>query len=83
MMRRLETRTIGRVVKDAVQRIGLPPEDYSGHSLRSGFVTTAVEAGVREFLIADHTGHRSLSALRRYFRKRDLFQANACTMIGL
>ena len=31
---------------------------------------------------AAHTGHRSLTALRRYFR-RDVFRANACGMVGL
>jgi len=53
------------------------------HSLRAGFVTAAVVQGVNEIAIMEHTGHRSLSTLRRYYRRGDPFQANACAMVGL
>jgi len=79
----LEPHTIGRVVKKCVQRIGLSPAHYAGHSLRAGFVTEALERGVGEIRVAHHTGHRSLSCLRRYYRPVDLFRSNACSMLGL
>ena len=75
--------SVGKVVKRAVRGIGLDPARYSGHSLRSGFITEAAEAGAGELLIASQTGHRSMEILRRYFRRRDLFKANACFAIGL
>jgi integrase len=72
-----------RVVKKCVLLIGLDPRLYGAHSLRAGFVTAGIESRVSEFLIAQQTGHRSLNSLRRYFRPRDLFRANACRHLGL
>ena len=34
-------------------------------------------------MMRSHTGHKSLSSLRRYFRQRDPFRANACVDLGL
>lgn len=74
---------VGRVVKRAVESIGLDARRYAAHSLRAGFVTEALVHGVNEVVIAAHTGHRSLNTLRLYFRPRDAFQANACSSMGL
>jgi len=46
-------------------------------------VTEAGEHGCSELLIAAQTGHRDMGTLRRYFRRSDLFKANACRAIGL
>jgi integrase len=76
--------TIQRVVKKSVAGIGLDPKDrYSAHSLRAGFVTAAAEGGASEFLVAAQTGHRSFAVLRKYFRRVELFKANACFAIEL
>jgi integrase len=80
---RLYNDKVSRIVKSAVKRLGLDPAHYGGHSLRAGFVTAAFEAGAGEILIAAQTGHRSLSSLRRYFRRTDPFRANPSGMIGL
>ena len=80
---RLHPNRIGAIVKAAVQSIGLDPAGFAGHSLRAGFVTEAGERGAGELLIAAQTGHRSMSVLRLYFRRRNLFKANACAMLGL
>jgi site-specific recombinase XerD len=71
------------MLKDAVVRIGLDPSQYGAHSLRAGFITAAGEAGVSDLLIAAQTGHRSMHVLRKYFRRTNLFKANAATKIGL
>ena len=34
-----------RIVKRCVRRVGLDPSSYAGHSLRSGFLTSAAESG--------------------------------------
>jgi site-specific recombinase XerD len=81
--RRMHPDSIAKVVKDAVEGIGLDRAQYSGHSLRAGFVTAAVEKGCNEFTIAATTGHRSLQVLRRYFRRTDPFRACAFTAFGL
>jgi hypothetical protein len=45
---RLSPIDVARVVKAAVAAAGEAPEDYAGHSLRSGFITSAARAGVAE-----------------------------------
>jgi hypothetical protein len=46
-------------------------------------VTAAVEGNANLLTIAQHTGHRSLSSLRRYFRKGDAWEANLSAAVGL
>jgi site-specific recombinase XerD len=79
----LQPERICQIVQAAVARIGLDPRLYGSHSLRAGFITEAGEHGVGELLIASQTGHRDMSTLRRYFRRRDLFRSNACAALGL
>jgi integrase len=81
--KRLHPGAIAGVVKSCVSKIGLDPRKYAGHSLRAGFITEAGEAGIGELIIAAQTGHRSMEVLRRYFRRTELFKANAAGMIGL
>ena len=67
----------GRAVADVVQcyakLAGFDPSEFGGHSLRAGFVTSASEHGARAERIADHTGHASLSMIRCYTRRVDVF----------
>ena len=71
----LSARSIADIVKAAARRAGIEG-DFSGHSLRAGFVTSAAERGVRAESIADHTRHASVEMVRRYTRKADLFKAH-------
>jgi hypothetical protein len=50
---------------------------YSGHSLRSGFVTSAAEAGASLFKLTEVSRHKSLDTLRGYVRRIDLFKEHA------
>ena len=81
--KRMHDNTVNTIVKRAAQSIGLDPARYGAHSLRAGFVTSALEAGAGEILTARHTGHKSLAVLRMYMRPEDPFRGNACGMIGL
>jgi integrase len=83
MRGRLSGWGVALIVKRCVELIGLDPQLYAGHSLRSGFITEALSRGLGDLVIAAHTGHRSLVTLRRYFRPADPFEANACAMMGL
>jgi site-specific recombinase XerD len=56
---------------------------YGGHSLRSGFITAAGELGAGELLIASQSGHKNMQVLRRYFRRSELFRANAGAVLDL
>jgi integrase len=62
----LTAQTVALVVKSAARRAGLDSEKFSGHSLRSGFVTSAFMANAPEWAIQKQTGHRSVSVLRSY-----------------
>jgi len=55
----------------------------SGHSLRAGHVTTAARAGVPELVIMRTAGHRSVTTLRKYIRKGELFVVNGASKLGL
>lgn len=84
----LNNRVIALIVKQSVelalQREGISREeaneiirDFSGHSLRSGFATSAAQEGIEERLIQKQTGHKSIEVLRSYVRDGSLFTQNA------
>jgi len=80
---RLSGDGICRLVKKALTLIGIDPVQHGAHSLRAGFCTAAGEANVGELVIASQTGHRSMLVLRSYFRRSDLWRANASSSLGL
>ena len=55
--------------------------DLSAHSLRSGFVTTAIRQGKTERSIMNQTGHKSTQVLREYFLREDTIEDNAAQNI--
>jgi hypothetical protein len=55
------------------QRAGLDAQGFAGHSLRSGFLTSAAEAGASVFKMMEVSRHRSVDVLRGYVRRADLF----------
>jgi site-specific recombinase XerD len=79
----LHPQRVAIIVKDAMQRLGFDPDLYGAHSLRAGFVTSALEMGINEVMIAKQTGHRSLASLKLYMRSRDPFLGNAFAALGL
>lgn len=70
---RISPNAVWKIIKKNVAKVGLDPTLYGPHSLRAGFVTEALSRGVGEIRVANHTGHKSLDCLRRYYRPRDLF----------
>ena len=68
---------IGRLVKRYVRAIGLDPSDYSGHSLRTGFVTSAAAHGARLEKIMEITRHTSPRMVLRYVREAEAFEDHA------
>lgn len=57
---------VARIVQGACKRAGIDPQRFAGHSLRSGYVTAATNAGANDGDIMEQTGHRSSATLRRY-----------------
>lgn len=74
---RLSAQTVSPVVKHYAACLGLDRNLYSGHSLRSGLVTSASQLGVAGSSIRRQTGHRSESMMNRYVRDGRLFEGNA------
>jgi integrase len=66
-----------RRLKVIAVRAGLDPALFAGHSLRSGYVTSAVEVNAPLLKIAEQTRHRSLDMLRVYSRRVDLFREHS------
>ena len=79
----LAPKSVCRIVKRLAALAGLDGTEYGGHSLRSGFATSAAAAGVSERDIATVTGHRSLVVLRRYIRHGTLLDGDFSRRVGL
>ena len=56
-----------------LRRVGLDAADFSGHSLRSGFLTSAARRGASLFKMMDVSRHRSVDTLRGYVRDARAF----------
>ena len=74
---RLADTTVVRVVKASARRVGLDPKLFSGHSLRSGFLTSAAGRGASIFKMMDVSRHKSMDTLRGYVRDAELFRDHA------
>lgn len=70
----LTARSVANIIKAHVEAAGYDPAQFSGHSLRAGWVTTAAEAGRDVFRIMDQTGHRSVQTVRGYVRRARAFE---------
>lgn len=79
---RLSDRGVALVVKRACLRAGLDPDRYAGHSLRSGFATSAAEGGAPERAIMRQGGWTSEAMVRRYIRMADLFKENPAAYVN-
>ena len=78
---RLTDQTVALLLKKYLQLAGIESKNYSGHSLRSGFATSAAEAGAEERSIMAMTGHKSTEMVRRYIKEANLFKNNALNKI--
>jgi hypothetical protein len=74
---RLTDRSIAAIVKAHAARVGLDPAAFAGHSLRSGFLTSAAARGASVFKMADQSRHKSMDTLRGYVRDADIFKRHA------
>ena len=73
---RLTDQTVALLIKEYLKLAGMDSSNYSGHSLRSGFATSAAESGVEERSIMAMTGHKSTEMVRRYIKETNLFKNN-------
>jgi site-specific recombinase XerD len=80
---RLGDRAVALIVQRSLRAAGISAKSFAGHSLRSGFATSAAMEGASERDIQNQTGHKSLLVLRRYIREGELFRNNAAAKLGL
>ena len=80
---RLTDQSVALLIKKYLNLAGIENKDYSGHSLRSGFATSAAESGVEERSIMAMTGHKSTEMVRRYIKEANLFKNNALNKIKI
>ena len=80
---RLTDQTVALLIKKYLKLAGIESKNYSGHSLRSGFATSAADSGVEERAIMAMTGHKSTEMVRRYIKDANLFKNNALNKIKI
>jgi len=81
--KRLTDQTVALLIKEYLNLAGIDSKNYSGHSLRSGFATSAAESGAEERSIMAMTGHKTTEMVRRYIKEANLFKNNALNKIKI
>ncbi len=79
----ISDKSVALIIKKYAQKAGLDSTKYAGHSLRSGFATTAAEFGAEERNIMAMTGHKTTQMVRRYIQDANLFKNNALNKIKI
>ena len=79
----ISDKSVALIIKRYAERAGLDSTKYAGHSLRSGFATTAAEFGAEERNIMAMTGHKTTQMVRRYIQEANLFKNNALNKIKI
>ncbi len=74
---RLTDRSVANIIKAYAGRAGFDASTFSGHSLRSGFLTSAAGKGASIFKMMDVSRHKSMDTLRGYVRDAELFKDHA------
>ena len=80
---RLTDQSVALIIKDCLKLAGIENQNFSGHSLRSGFATVAAESGADERSIMAMTGHKTTQMVRRYIREANIFKNNALNKIKI
>ena len=79
----ISDKSVALIIKKYAEKAGLDSSRYAGHSLRSGFATTAAEFGAEERHIMAMTGHKTTQMVRRYIQEANLFKNNALNKIKI
>ena len=79
----ISDKSVALIIKKYAELAGLDSGKYAGHSLRSGFATSAAESGAEERNIMAMTGHKTTQMVRRYIKEANLFKNNALNKIKI
>ena len=81
--KRLSAKAVSLIVKSRLEKAGIHAEEFSGHSLRSGFATQAALNGASDRAIMQQTKHKTRSMIDRYVRISSIWTENGATKLGL
>lgn len=73
----LSDKSVALLVKKYMGLLGFDAKDFSGHSLRRGFASSAAQHDVDERTIMQQTRHKSEKMVRRYIEQGNMFKNNA------
>jgi len=79
----ISDKSVSLIIKKYASLSGLNPNNYGGHSLRSGFATSTAQSGAEERNIMAMTGHKTTQMVRRYIQEANLFKNNALNKIKI
>jgi integrase len=74
---RLHHQAVSLIVKAHIGKLGLEVDDFSAHSLRAGFLTSAANRGASIFKMRAVSRHKSIDVLSSYVRDADAFTDHA------
>ena len=78
---RISDKAVALIVQAAARRSNIVL-DLAGHSLRSGFITSALEAGAGEREVMNQSGHKSVTVMRSYNQRQSALQDNAASKLA-
>lgn len=73
----MSDKAVARLVKRCAAAAGYDPREFSGHSLRSGFLTEGAGQGATIFKLQDISRHKTVQILSEYVRDADRFNNHA------
>lgn len=73
--------SINNIIKGCIQKAGLNKEEYSAHSLRSGFMTEAINQGISLQEAMQLSGHKDMKVAHGYYRETELENNRATSLI--
>ena len=73
----LSTKTIAETIKTYAKLAGFDPAEFSGYSLRAGFLISAAEAGASVFKMMEVSRRKSVDGLPDYVRRAEVFKDHA------
>ena len=73
----LTDRSVANIVKQYAKKAGLTVNDFRGHSLRVGFITSGTAAGADLFKLMEISRHKKPETIIGYVRESKLFENHA------
>jgi len=73
----LTDKSVALIVKHYAELAGFDSSEFSGHSLRSGFLTSAAENQADLFKMMEVSRHKRVETVKGYIRMADLFRNHA------